>query len=127
MEDTNLLGRWDRVAAPPDFEERVMAELARRRQALPQMRRTRLFRLSLAGAAAALLVAFVGSNVFIGRPGGPSGLASGGAAAVSGVRPALSITEVLDYGNEVRSVSSDPRPVYILEQVSFASNTIVKY
>jgi hypothetical protein len=124
MEDTNLFPKWPRVAAPPDFEERVMTALARRRRELPQARRSRAFRLSLAGAAAALLASFIGLNVLTGPDGSPSGLARGDA---SGAPAPLAITEILDYGREARGVSSASRPVYLLEQVSFASNTLAKY
>ena len=31
MDDADLLNKLERVAAPPDFERRVMSELARRR------------------------------------------------------------------------------------------------
>jgi hypothetical protein len=119
MEDSNLLRKWNRVVAPPDFENRVLAGLSERRKALPRMRRARIYRLSLAGAAAALLAVFSATNVFLGPKAGPSGFASG--------REALPITEVLNYGGEIRSASSESRPVYILEYVSNASNKIAKY
>jgi hypothetical protein len=127
MENINLFRNLSRVAAPADFEERVMAELVRRRQALPRMRRARAFRMSLAAASAVLLVSFVALNVFFGTKGGPSGFAGRGAMDTAGARQVLPITETLDYGREVQSASNEPRPVYILEQVSFASNRLVKY
>jgi len=127
MDDINQLGKLNRVAAPPDFEGRLMARLAERRRALPRERRMRAFRFSLAGAAAALLAVFVGLNVFLGPKKNPAGFARADGSGSEGIRHALPITETMDYGGEVRSASSEPRPVYILEQVSFASNSLVKY
>jgi len=127
MDDTNLFRKWPRVSAPPDFEERVLAALERRRQALPQARRSKAFGLALAGAAAALLVSFVSLNVLTGPKGGPAGLASADPAGASGGRRVLPITETMDIGGEFQRASSSSRPVYLLEHVSFVSNTLVKY
>jgi hypothetical protein len=125
MDAINPLDKLTRVAAPPDFEERLMALLAERRRTRPQARRTRIFRYSLAGAAAALLAAFIGLNVFLGPKASPTGWA--GASGKDSLRQALPITETMDYRGEVRSASSEPRPVYILENVSYASNSFVKF
>ena len=128
MDDTNLLRKLDRAAAPPDFERRVMAQLERRRAELPQVRRAQIFRYSLAGAAAALLVCFLALNVFVLRSGPDRLMTAGrdklGSAPAGGV---VSITEPLSYRNEVRSVSYEPQTVYILEQVSNASNKNIRY
>jgi len=117
MEDSNLFRYWPRVAAPPGFEERVVAEMAKRRLALPAERRARTFRMALGGAAAAILAAFVGLNVLTGPRG----------AGSTGNLKAIHLTEPLDYGSEFRGSASESRPVYILENVSYASNAFIKY
>ena len=128
MDDISLLRKLERAAAPPDFERRVMAQLARRRAELPQVRRAQVFRYSLAGAAAALLVCFLALNVFVLRSGPDRTMMAGRdrleSASAGGV---VSITEPLSYRNEVRSVSYEPQTVYILEQVSNASNKYIRY
>ncbi|MBM3294357.1 MAG: hypothetical protein FJY82_07500 [Candidatus Aminicenantes bacterium] len=127
MDDSNLFRNWPRVDAPPGFEEGVMAELAERRLALPAARRARTFRLALAGAAAVLLVSFVGLNMLTGPQGAGPSLFRGEAARAEGGREPLPITEFLDYGTEFRRYATESRPVYILEHVSYASNASVKY
>jgi len=128
MDDTSLLRKLDRVAAPPDFERRVLALLAHRRAALPQARKARTFRYSLAGAAAALLVCFLVLNTVVLRnsPGrGP--LAGPASAAAANADRIVPIMESMNYRNEVRGVSYEPKTVYILEQVSDASNKYIHY
>ena len=128
MDDINVLRKLDRVAAPPDFERQVLARLARRRAELPQLRRLQVFRYSLAGAAAALLVCFLALNTFVLRSGpGRMELAGMGASGSAPAGSVVSITEPISYRNEVRSVSYEPQTVYILEQVSNASNKYIRY
>jgi hypothetical protein len=128
MDNANVLKKLTRVAAPPDFERRVMAQLARRRAELPRARRAQVFRYSLAGAAAALLVCFLALNVFVLRSGPDRPMMAGRdmleSAPTGGV---ISITEPVSYRNEVRGVSYEPQTVYILEQVSNASNKYFRY
>jgi hypothetical protein len=128
MDDISLLRKLDRVTAPPDFEQRVMTQLARRRAALPQARRAQAFRYSLAGAAAALLVCFLVLNVFVLR-NGPGRVQMAGRDATETVKATdiVPITETVNYRNEVRDASSERRTVYILEQVSNASNKYTRY
>jgi hypothetical protein len=126
MDDINLLGHLDRVMAPPDFEQRVLARLAERKASAAQMRRAAIFRFSLAGATAALLVGFVVLNIFVLHPSGsynPAGRAS--AAGFS--NPELPLIETVDYGREARAAALEPRAVYILEQVSNTSSRPIKY
>ena len=128
MDDISLLKKLDRVTAPPDFEQRVMTQLARRRAALPQARRAQAFRYSLAGAAAALLVCFLVLNVFVLRNGpGRVQMASRDATEAVKATDIVPITETVNYRNEVRDASSEPRTVYILEQVSNASYKHIRY
>jgi hypothetical protein len=126
MEELNLLRRLDRVAAPADFELRVRGLLARRKADRPREIRARVFRYSLAGAGAALLAGFVLVNtVFIG-PGSFSGIAERrGAVAPESER--LPVMETVNYRNEVRNASLHPEAVYILENVSYASDSRIRY
>ena len=128
MDDINVLRKLGRVAAPPDFERQVLASLARRRAELPQIRRAQVFRYSLAGAAAALLVCFLALNTFVLRSG-PARMALADKSAPDSASAAgvVHITEPVSYRNEVRSVSYEPQTVYILEQVSNASNKYIRY
>jgi|WetSurMetagenome_2_1015567.scaffolds.fasta_scaffold225791_1 hypothetical protein len=120
MDDISLLRKLDRVAAPPGFEDRVLGELARRRTARIAEVRTRPFRYTLAGAAAALLAGFLVVNTFVLRRGD-------GSRELAGVRDSLPITETMNYRSEARNAALEPRTVYILEQVSDASNRNIKY
>jgi hypothetical protein len=124
MEEHNLLGRLDRVTAPADFEARVGALLARRRATRDRDVRSRTFRYSLAGAAAMLLAAFVLLNTVFVRPGGVSGLAER-----RGQLPAesLPVMETVNYRHEARNASLHPEALYILENVSFASDSRIRY
>jgi len=128
MDDTSLLRKLDRVAAPPDFDRRVLAQLAQRRAALPQVRKARIFRYSLAGTAAALLVCFLVLNMVVLRNSpGRGQMADRAGAAASNADRIVPITESMNYRNEVRAVSYEPKTVYILEQVSDASNKYIHY
>ncbi len=124
MEEHNFLENMDRVTAPPGFERRVMAELARRKERLRSSRRT--WRFAYAGAAAVVLATVVIGGVFVlDRTGG-----NGTAAAVRlAERPseAIPVMETLDYSSEYRNAPSEPRTIYILEQVSEVSPREITY
>jgi hypothetical protein len=120
MNDFEWLKKLERVAAPPDFEDRVLERLRRRRRERENERRFRGFRWALAGAAAGLLVGFAVLNLFVLR--GPSG----DRRAAAG-NEWLPITESVDYRNEARSAAPEAGTVFILEQVSDASHTLIKY
>jgi hypothetical protein len=127
MEDISLLRKLERVTAPSDFEQRVLTHLARKRASAARARRVQVFRYSLAGAAAALLVCFLVLNVFVLRTGGPADSAGPLAQDDQNRSGVLPVMETVDYGREVRSASYGPRAVYILENVSYASNPQIKY
>lgn len=102
----------------------MLAELAVRRER--RKRSVRAYRFAYAGVAAVFLagVIIVGSLV-LDRRGGEGRLASGRpAGASSDVIPVL---ETLDYSSEFRNASSDPRTIYILEQVSEVSPREITY
>lgn len=127
MEDSSLLNKLNRVTAPPDFEPRVMAQLAARRKALPQMRRALTFRYSLAGAAALLLICFVVVNMFVLQKGPFSEFAGRDTQGTLNSREFVPITEAVKYSPEIRQASYEPKTAYILEQVSDASNILIRY
>jgi hypothetical protein len=124
MDDTSILRKLDRLGAPSDFESRVLTELARRRATQAADRRTRTLRYSLAGAAAALFAGFFILNVFVLRKGD---LSQAGARSLAGLQYSLPITETMNYRNEVRNASPEPRTIYILEQVSDSPSKYIKY
>lgn len=124
MEERNFLEKMDRVAAPPGFERRVLAELTHRKRLQRSSGRT--WRFAYAGAAALVLTAVVIGGVFVlDRTGGK------GPAAVVRLagRPAeaVPVMETLDYSSEYRNASSEPRTIYILEQVSEVSPREITY
>ncbi len=124
MEEMEILKKLEKVKAPPDFEQKVMAELSLRRRS--RLRRRLGLQLSLAGAVASLLVGFVLWNfVVIGKrnplgisPAGREWTDSAAAGPISGSGRTLPIIETLDYSLEVRNRGQAPQAVYLLEQVS---------
>ncbi len=124
MEERNFLGSVNRVAAPPGFERRVMVELARRKDLRRSSRRTWQF--AYAGASAVLLAAVVLGGVFVLDRKGEKVPA---AAVRSAGRPseAIQVMDTLDYSSEYSNASSEPRTIYILEQVSEASPREITY
>lgn len=131
MEEFNLLKKLERVKAPPDFEQKVMAQLSLRRRQI----KFRTLRLSLAGAFSAIVVLFIVVNVFF-LPqksplkflGGEKGISSSlQERGITVERDFIPIIESVDYTGEIRSVSPDPYTIYILEQVSDETSAEIKY
>jgi hypothetical protein len=142
MEGHELLGKVNRVKAPPDFEDRVLARLGEERRA--RIRRQAVLRYSLAGTAAVVLVGFVLLyHPFSTRQAGlavaakPAGSGEAAVRPVSfpltpvdrSARPAayMPVLETVDYSSEFRGSSYQPRTVYILEQVSEVRPSGIKY
>jgi hypothetical protein len=132
MEELGLLKKLEKVKAPPDFEQKVMAQVSLRKRNIRQKRTA--FRLSLAGAFASLLAIFVLLNVFVLEKKAPLGVADGkkDSAAASEKAPTVSgqmipVIETLDYSTEVRSRSYEPQTIYLLEQVSDTTSKEIKY
>ncbi len=134
MNVPNLLKKLERVKAPPDFEQKILAQLSLRKR---RKLRIKYLRLSLAGAFSASLVFFIAVNVFILPKKGPlevadleKGLASpstfqrGGEPEKGEIIP---IIEAVDYAGEIQSASWEPQTIYILEQVSEVTSTKIKY
>lgn len=131
MEEFNLLEKLERVKAPPDFEQKIMAQLSLRRR---QIRRRQL-RLSFAGAFSAIVVLFIVINVFV--------VPERGLVKFVGIdkeisvplqerdwlrgREIIPIIEPVDYTQEIRSLSREPSTIYILEQVSDETSAELKF
>jgi hypothetical protein len=132
MEEFGLLKKLEKVKAPPDFEQKVMARVSLQKRSLGPKRTA--FRLSLAGAFASLLVIFVLLNVFVLHKRSPVGLAElkKDVPAASGMvqtatEQIIPVIETLDYSMEVRSRSYGPQTVYLLEQVSDTTSKEIRY
>jgi hypothetical protein len=132
MDELGLLKKLEKVKAPPGFEQKVMARISLRKRSL-RTRRT-VFRLSLAGAFASLLVVFVLLNVLVLQKKSPLGVADLKKAVppVSGTVQSstgrmIPVIETLDYSTEVRSRSYEPQTIYLLEQVSDTTSKEIKY
>jgi hypothetical protein len=132
MDELDLLRKLGKVNAPPDFEQKVMAQVSLRKRDLRSRRRA--FRLSLAGGFASLLAIFVLLNVFVLQKKAPLGItdlkkdiapASQKMQAAAG--QVIPVIETLDYSTEVRSRSSEPQTIYLLEQVSDTTSKDIKY
>jgi hypothetical protein len=126
MNDFENLKPLPRAAAPDGFEDRVLAALKVRLQEEPARRRARIFRGATAGIAAGVLALFVGLNVFVFK-GPDSAIPNSARLAGSYAAGTVPLNEPINYRHEVRTASYEPGTVYILEQVSDASNTHYKY
>jgi hypothetical protein len=124
MSEWDVFKSLDKVKAPPDFEQKVMAQLSLRRRL--ERRRRLVRRWSMAGSFASLAAVAVLLNVFVFQERSPSTVAEQGkgpAPASSLVQPAAAertvpIIETLDYRTEMRGGSSEPGTIYLLEQIS---------
>jgi hypothetical protein len=123
MNDANVWNGLEHVKAPADFEDQVLRELVHRRRTAPQRRKSRLFKWALSGSAAVFLIGFAVLNLFVfkGDPLSRSQIASN--AADEPIR----VTESVKYGPEVLAAASDPRDIYLLEQVSDTSSSMIRY
>lgn len=134
MDVPNLLKKLERVKAPPDFEQKILAQLSLRKR---RKLRIKYLRFSLAGAFSAALVFFMAVNVFILPRKGPlevadleKGLASPSIFQRRGEprkEETIPIIEAVDYAGEIQSASREPQTIYILEQVYEGTSTKIKY
>jgi hypothetical protein len=122
MEGHELLAKMNRVAAPAGFEEVVMAKLATARKERARVRRAN-FRYAFAGSAALVLVGFVLLNPSLFQKELPLTFAEREALTV----PSIPVFETMDYASEFRNAQSQPRTVYILEQVSESVSSEIIY
>jgi len=138
MEGHELLTKVNRVKAPLDFEDGVLARLVVARRA--RARRQAAFRYGFAGSAAVLLVGFMllyhpiagrRTGLTVADRGRPETavrqLSFAPAARDASERIDIPVLETVDYSSEFRSASHQPRTVYILEQVSEVRPSEIKY
>ena len=129
MDERELFGRLKTVAAPADFETRVLARLgdAKARRG----RRVSLGRLAWAGAATAAVIGIV--FVAVPRTGDRQSLRASGAgrrgSLVEPVANVVPIMETMDFGAEIRGLAgaNARNTVYILEQVAEGAPSGVKF
>jgi hypothetical protein len=136
MEGHELLAKMARVKAPAGFEEGVMAKLAAARKERARVRRAN-FRYAFAGSAALVLVGFFLFNPSFFRKELPMTFAEREAPTVpfeggKGISSAkqsrlVPVYETMDYASEFRNAQSQPRTVYILEQVSESVSSEIIY
>jgi hypothetical protein len=121
MEGHEQLAKMTRVRAPEGFERTVLARLPAARERRVRARRA-AYRYAFAGSAALLLIGFLVFNPTSREP--DTVLTSAERQALSAdpdnARPSrvLPVYETVDYTSEFRNAQSQPRTVYILEQVS---------
>ncbi|HDT13351.1 MAG TPA: hypothetical protein ENO03_03235 [Candidatus Aminicenantes bacterium] len=118
----------NKVRAPEGFEAAVLARLSAARVERARARRRALARYALAGSAALILAAvlLVNPSLFeketILTDAERTALQADPAAGLWGPSFDRSLSvpvyETMDYASEFRNVQSQPRTVYILEQVS---------
>ena len=132
MEAYELLKKIGTVEAPSDFEQKVMARLSLRKR---KYARSRTLRFSLAGALAGGVAVMLAINFFILPGQGPASFTSPerdlASSALYGERYAagesIPIIETVDYASEIRTLTNEVPTVYILEQVSWTTDTKIKY
>jgi hypothetical protein len=136
MEGHELLAKMNRVAAPSGFEEAVLTKLPAARKERARIRRAN-FRYAFAGSAALVLVGFFLLNPSLFQKELPLTFAerealtvpSEGGKRISSARPSrlIPVYETMDYASEFRNAQSQPRTVYILEQVSESVSSEIIY
>lgn len=133
MEELNFLEKINRVKAPPDFEQGVFALLSARKE--KKRVRVKHLRFSFAGAFGFVLVFFVLINVFVLHKKSSVGFADSERNIPSQVQKAkplevndhIQIIETVDYSQEIRRFSYEPKVIYILENVSYEKREGIKY
>jgi hypothetical protein len=138
MEGHELLVKMTKVNAPADFEAGVLARLPTARAGRARARRAHL-RYAFAGSAALVIVGFL----IFSPPSVPekkdailsqaeqsalaAGPGNGGAVPSADRNLALPVFERMNYASELRNAQSQPRTVYILEQVSEVPSSEIIY
>jgi hypothetical protein len=138
MEGHELLVKMTKVRAPADFEAGVLARLPAARAERARARRAHL-RYAFAGSAGLLLVGFL---IFSPSKGPQrrdaeltlaeqqaltAGPGRGGAFPSADRTGALPVFERMNYASELRNAQSQPRTIYILEQVSEVPSSEIIY
>lgn len=138
MEGHELLVKMTKVRAPEDFEAGVLSRLPAARAERARARRAQL-RYAFAGSAALVLIGFL---VFSPSKGPErqdavlsqaeqlalsAGSEKGGGFPVADRTRALPVYERMNYESELRDAQSQPRTIYILEQVSEVPSSEIIY
>ncbi len=134
MEAYELLKRLETVKAPSDFEQKMMAQLSLRKR---KHVRSRTLRVSLTGALAGGIAVLLAINFFILPGQGPARISSPemdlassalyGERYLAGESIPIPIIEIVDYASEIRTLTNEVPTIYILEQVSWTTDTKIKY
>jgi hypothetical protein len=125
MEGHELLAKMTKVKAPAGFEEGVLAKLPAARKERERARRAS-FRYAFAGSAALVLVGFLLLNPTLFEKDTVLTYAERGALPASPSR-LVPVYERMDYASEFRNAQSQPKTVYILEQVSDSVSSEIIY
>ncbi len=129
MNEHELFGRLKTVAAPADFETRVLARLAD-----AKARRGRRFsagRLAWAGVATAAVIGIV--FLAVPRTGNRESLRASGpdrrGSYVESAANVIPVMETMDFGTEIRDLAgaNARNTVYILEQVAEGAPSGVRF
>jgi hypothetical protein len=136
MEGHELLAKMTKVTSPPGFEAGVLRRLPAARKERARSRRV-AYRYAFAGSAALMVVGFLLLNpslfekqtvltfaekeALTATPGKGTGVPS---AAQTRFVP---VYETMDYASEFRNARSEPKTVYILEQVSESVSSEIIY
>jgi len=131
MDELSLLKKLERAKAPSDFEEEVLAQLYLRRKKNMKLKRLRF---SLAGAFSAALIFFVVFNVFVFHKRSQMEISEFGKGISTALekeeslgRETIPVIETVDYKGEMQTLSSEPRTIYILEQIVEGKKAGIKY
>ncbi len=132
MELNNLLKKIEIIEAPPDFEQKVLAELSLRKR---KMARSMRLRLSIAGAFSAATILLVVVGLFLLPQRRPDEIVSVERSVPSAIerqdqrraREYIPIVEAVDYPGEIRTAQDQPPTIYILEHVSESTDTEIIY
>jgi hypothetical protein len=132
MEGHEQLAKMTRVRAPEGFEGTVLAKLPSARQERVRARSRRaVYRYAFAGSAALLLIGFLVFNPASREPDTVLTYAERQALSATPDQGSRSrvvpVYETVDYTSEFRNVQSQPRTVYILEQVSESASSEIIY
>jgi len=132
MKELDYLKSMERVKAPDNFEQNIMARISERKK---KKKRAHIFRLSLAGAVSTAGVILLVFNLFVFNGKKSMEIAEKGRINIQdtesyyqfGRKNQIPITEAVDYSGEINSRNKQPRTIYILEQVSESTDTYIKY
>lgn len=132
MEEYKLLSKLERVKAPPDFEEKVIAELDLRKRKHVRVKRLRW---TFAGACASVATVMLMISFGVFPQKSTHEYAELKKASTTAVAPqyklnsnkSIPVTESVNYSGEVHNLTRDRETIYILEHVSDSTDTRIIY